>query len=194
MATSAYQSAACRRALEGQVFTFVGGGSGWLRSNSRCSGLRSGWLRCCVGRCSGLRGRNVCGCYGLSGLGVNTGLLVGLIHAGSSLLGRHGLPSANAIVPTALILVGIDVNAYGIDLINLQVHLCDAVCAKHFKHAAAWTLFNSFQHVGLQLPRLSGSLAGAFTRLKSRNNLSCNFHIRDIVISLRSYDFFLFET
>jgi len=139
-------------ALEWQVVGTVALTRSWWERSLRATGSRSSALSWICGR-SWLAS--------LSGIGIDAA----------------DIPCTDIVEPTALILVGIYVEADKKLFASLYVELLDFVLTEDVENALAWVLVVSFNDIVLCHPLVAGRLRHTTARWENRDNLSLNFHI-----------------
>ena len=126
----------------------------WGSSNGRRSWL--GWREWSIGH--GSRLNTLC-----SGL------------CGSRIYTDH-LPCTNVVEPTAIVLVGINVEAYTELFTGLYVKLCNTFSTKYAEYALLGELVVSFDYIVLRFPRITCTCRDTSLLWENGNDFSFNFH------------------
>lgn len=91
-------------------------------------------------------------------------------------ISAHHTPCTEVVVPTSVVLTGINVERNGHLIAHLKIEFAKTILAKDVEHAFAGILLVGFYHEFLYFPRVSGTLRLTAARLCSYNDFACNFH------------------
>ena len=96
---------------------------------------------------------------------------------------------ANLIKPTAIILVGVNVERNSHVFTHLDVELLDAILAKHAEHAFARILTRHLYYILLRHPRVTRTLRDTLVCRQYGNDFSCKIHNTLLVVLLIVFAF-----
>lgn len=109
----------------------------------------------------------LCRCFGRGG-------------SGGSCLGRNiavHTPRRHVVVPTSVVLMGINVERHTQHLTQLNVHLVQPILTKNPEHAFAGIVVKCFDNEFLGFPRRTCTSRSTPTRWQNGNDFSFYFHL-----------------
>lgn len=85
-------------------------------------------------------------------------------------------PGTNGVEPTALVIVGIDIETDSQQLTDLDIELLNAINSKNLKGALPWVLFHGLDNIGCNFPFRASTLRDSSALGQHGNNLTRNIH------------------
>ena len=85
-------------------------------------------------------------------------------------------PGTNGVEPTALVIVGIDIETDSQQLTDLDIELLNAINSKNLEGALPWVLFHGLDNIGCNFPFRASTLRDSSALGQHGNNLTRNIH------------------